>query len=550
MALCTNLKIKTRLVLLGGGPIIALILVAAWLLNTYRDGLMQAKQDKTRSLIDAAYGVIELQYQLVSANKISEKEGKARALAALAKLRYGDNDYFWVNDLQAKMIMHPVKPELNGKDMSDFKDPNGVRPILEAANVAREKGSGFVHYSWPKPGHAGAVPKISYVRAFEPWGWALGTGIYVDDVEEEFVHEIGHASSVIVPIFLLVALLGFVMSRSISTPLKQVETAIDRASQGDLTARVALGSTDELGVMSDRIDRMLAEFERSMAHVQRSAESTRLYAQRLAAVADEVSAATQEQAASLEETAASIEQISGAVDQNAKNARGADELSGAAHRQAAEGGRIVEQAMEAMHGVTTSSHRIEDVASTIDEFAFQTNLLALNAAVEAARAGEAGRGFAVVAAEVRALAQRSASASREVRELIAQSVRSVESGSSLVTASGERLGDVVRDITSLARLVSDIARASSEQSTGVQQVSIAISQTDQATQQTAAQTEELSETAGRLAAQAASLESLVSKFTLGDALDVEDDELEDEPVHSVPPPPAPRARPAPAPAWM
>ena len=144
----------------------------------------------------------------------------------------------------------------------------------------------------------------------------------------------------------------------------------------------------------------------------------------------------------------------------------------------------------------------------------------------------------------------SASASREVRELIAQSVRSVESGSSLVTASGERLGDVVRDITSLARLVSDIARASSEQSTGVQQVSIAISQTDQATQQTAAQTEELSETAGRLAAQAASLESLVSKFTLGDALDVEDDELEDEPVHSVPPPPAPRARPAPAPAWV
>jgi methyl-accepting chemotaxis protein len=219
----------------------------------------------------------------------------------------------------------------------------------------------------------------------------------------------------------------------------------------------------------------------------------------------------------LEETAASLEQMTGTVRQSAENAKQANAMATEAKHQAEAGGQVVTGAVAAMAVITASSKQIAAIITTIDEIAFQTNLLALNAAVEAARAGEQGRGFAVVASEVRALAQRSASASKEIKTLITDSVTKVENGGKLVTQAGTSLTEIVGSVKKTADLIAEITVASQEQSQGIEQVNKAVTQMDSVTQQNAAQTEELSSTAQSLAAQAEELTAQVAQFTISGA---------------------------------
>jgi methyl-accepting chemotaxis protein len=216
----------------------------------------------------------------------------------------------------------------------------------------------------------------------------------------------------------------------------------------------------------------------------------------------------------LEETAASLEQMTGTITQNADNAKQANQLATGTKTQAEAGGQVVTEAVAAMGAISASSRQIAAIITTIDEIAFQTNLLALNAAVEAARAGEQGRGFAVVASEVRALAQRSAAASKEIKALITDSVQKVETGGQLVTKAGDTLTGIIGNVKKVADLVAEITAASAEQATGISQVNKAVTQMDSVTQQNAAQTEELSGTAQSLAAQAEELQAQVGQFKL------------------------------------
>jgi methyl-accepting chemotaxis protein len=235
----------------------------------------------------------------------------------------------------------------------------------------------------------------------------------------------------------------------------------------------------------------------------------------LSSASQSISSGAQEQASSLEETAASLEQMTSAVKQNADNAQQAAQLAQGARDVAEKGGKIVNSAVEAMTEINASSRKIADIITAIDEIAFQTNLLALNAAVEAARAGEQGRGFAVVAGEVRNLAQRSASAAKEIKGLINDSVDKVESGSKLVNQSGVTLEEIVNSVKRVTDIVGEIAASSREQSTGIEQVNTAVTQMDAVTQANASQTEELAGTADGLSSQAQALMTLVQKFKLG-----------------------------------
>jgi hypothetical protein len=232
----------------------------------------------------------------------------------------------------------------------------------------------------------------------------------------------------------------------------------------------------------------------------------------LSAASQEIAGGAQEQAASLEETAASLEEITSTIKQNADNAQQAHQLASASREIAQKGGGVVGHAVNAMGEINEASKRIADIITTIDEIAFQTNLLALNAAVEAARAGEQGRGFAVVAAEVRNLAQRSATAAKEIKGLIQDSVRRVEAGSELVNKSGATLEEIVASVKRVTDIVTEIAAASREQSSGIEQVNKAVTQMDQVTQGNASQTEELSGTAESLSDQAVRLQDLVIQF--------------------------------------
>jgi methyl-accepting chemotaxis protein len=234
----------------------------------------------------------------------------------------------------------------------------------------------------------------------------------------------------------------------------------------------------------------------------------------LAAAAEELSSGTQEQASSQEETSSSLQELSTAVKQNADNARQASQLASGARDAADKGGVVVNSAVAAMSEINAASKRIADIITAIDEIAFQTNLLALNAAVEAARAGEQGRGFAVVASEVRNLAQRSATAAKEIKALIQDSVRKVDAGSELVNQSGQTLTEIVASVKRVTDIVGEIAAASHQQAVGIEQVTKAMAQMDQVTQTNAAQTEELSSTSQTLASHASQMQALVGRFVL------------------------------------
>ncbi len=312
----------------------------------------------------------------------------------------------------------------------------------------------------------------------------------------------------------LAVILGWLITRSVVLPLNRAVDATDRIAGGDLSSPIWVTANDETGRLLSGLQRMQQSLSNTVSTVRASAESVSLASSEIAKGNNDLSERTERQASALEETAASMEQLGSTVHHNADNARKAGELASAASVVAVKGGDVVGQVVETMKGINDSSRQIADIISVIDGIAFQTNILALNAAVEAARAGEQGRGFAVVASEVRSLAQRSAQAAKEIKELISASVERVGRGTTLVDQAGITMQEIVSSVKRVSDIMSEISAASSEQSSGVSQVGEAVMQMDQTTQQNAALVEESAAAASRLSSQAVELVQAVAVFHL------------------------------------
>ena len=342
---------------------------------------------------------------------------------------------------------------------------------------------------------------------------AFGKQAYEDSTR---VYE--QSRTVMIAVILIAAVfalgLGYFIGRLIAAPLGQSVEVLESVAGGDLTRSLDVQTKDEVGRMANALNTAVEGMRDALTEVRGSADSLASSSQQLASSSEELASGAQEQAAGLEETSASLQELTASVKQNADSAKQANQLASAARDTAEKGGQVVSSAVSAMAEINTSSKKIADIITAIDEIAFQTNLLALNAAVEAARAGEQGRGFAVVAAEVRSLAQRSATAAKEIKTLIQDSVRKVEAGSQMVNKSGEVLLEIVSSVKRVTDIVGEIAAASREQSAGVDQISKAMAQMDQVTQQNASQTEELSATAQVLSSGAEQLQALVARFRL------------------------------------
>ena len=313
---------------------------------------------------------------------------------------------------------------------------------------------------------------------------------------------------------LLAMLIGYLLVRAIVGPLNKAIEAANRVASGDLTGQIEVNSTNELGRLLQALKSMNDGLLDLVGKVRNSTESISTASGEIASGNLDLSQRTEMQASSLEETASSVEELTSTVRQNADNARQANQLAVGASEVAMKGGMVVGQVVETMSSINDSSKKIVEIIAVIDGIAFQTNILALNAAVEAARAGEQGRGFAVVATEVRTLAQRSAAAAKEIKELINDSVIKVDEGTKLVDEAGSTMDEIVTAVKRVTDIMSEISAASQEQSSGIEQINQAVTQMDEATQQNAALVEEASAAAESMKEQANVLAQAVSQFKL------------------------------------
>ena len=309
-------------------------------------------------------------------------------------------------------------------------------------------------------------------------------------------------------------LIAWRLSRAISSPMKNAVEFAQRVAAGDLTCKVEIHGRDEASQVLEAMLKMQSSLAEVVSRVKVGMDKVASASEEIASGNADLSLRTEQAASSLEETAASMEEFTSSIQANAESAKDANRLVGNAYETAARGGEVVGQVVSTMGEIEASSKKINDIIGVIDGIAFQTNILALNAAVEAARAGEQGRGFAVVASEVRNLAQRSASAAKEIKGLIQESVSKVGEGSRLVGDAGETMADIVRSVQSVTDIMNRISSASAEQSSGISQVNQAIAQMDQMTQKNAALVEQSAAAADGMHEEARHLRQMVDKFRL------------------------------------
>ncbi|MGV7243769.1 methyl-accepting chemotaxis protein [Caballeronia sp. M23-90] len=325
--------------------------------------------------------------------------------------------------------------------------------------------------------------------------------------------------------------IGVLITRSITAPIGRAVKVAETVARGDLTAVIDVSGKDETSQLLAAMRHMNERLVDVVGRVRNSSDSIATGSAQIAAGNTDLSQRTEEQAASLEETAASMEELTATVKQNAENALQGNSLAANASETAVRGGEVVNRVVQTMGEISSSSKQVAEIITVIEGIAFQTNILALNAAVEAARAGEQGRGFAVVAGEVRTLAQRSASAAKEIKDLISASVQRVNAGTQLVDEAGRTMSEVVQSVKRVTDLMGEISAASGEQHTGIEQVNQAVMQMDEVTQQNAALVEEASAAAQSMAAQSNTLRELVSIFTI-DASEVSVHAFAPAPTHA------------------
>ncbi|GAA4026545.1 methyl-accepting chemotaxis protein [Actimicrobium antarcticum] len=430
-------------------------------------------------------------------------------------IKVGKTGYFYVLNAKpgpdfGKLLVHPT---LQGKILLDLKDDAG-RPFIKEM---LEQKKGETRYPWMNKelGDSRPSEKIVKFELYPRWNWMVAGGSYTREFTEEVVALRNlYAVFAVIAVFTLVGLLFLLIRSMVLRPLHLATEAAQRLATGDLTVAVKVDRSDEIGVLLRAMNGISEGLSNVIAQVRDATVQINVSSSEIATGNADLSARTESQASSLEETSSAMEQLASTVKQNADNARQANQLVQTASDIALKGGRTVADVVTTMGDIKSSSGKIVDIIGVIDGIAFQTNILALNAAVEAARAGEQGRGFAVVASEVRSLAQRSASAAKEIKALITDSVDKVDTGSKLVDEAGKTMQDIVTSVRQVTDIMSEITAASSEQSTGIDHINQAVVQIDEMTQQNAALVEEASAAALSMTEQARQLGLLVETFKI------------------------------------
>ena len=550
-----NLKTQAKVLLIVAGAFLGILLIFGLALSSLNDELLSGRKIKVQQLGEAAFSIVARYEADARSGRLSEADAKQAAIADLKAIRYGNNDYFWINDMTPVMVMHPIKPELEGKPLEGMKDPRGNFLFLDMLDIVKKRGGDFYFYYWPKPGFTDPVRKISYVKGFAPWGWVIGTGIYLDDVDATFREKALMFGTLVVVITLLVAGLSLVVARRLTRPLHQLTDDMARLAQGDLTISVIeTERRDEVGEMSRALlvfhesetrrreleaaqhreqelknrrqaatEQLTRDFNQTVAgvldSVSRSAHELRDVAQAMTGIAQDTSMQSTAVSAAAEQADANVQTVAAAAEELAATEAEISRQMSLSSEVVLQAAADVERINHIVSGLADATQHIGTVVDLIKSVASQTNLLALNATIEAARAGEAGKGFAVVANEVKNLANQTAKATDEIGAQISavrvattdavaaiggigQTIDRINESSSAVAAAVEQQSAATREI---ARNVFEASQGTRDVTRGIVQVK------DGATQTGTTATQVLS-TADHLIKQSEELAKDVSDF--------------------------------------